>query len=936
MGGFNPSGGFGSGGGGGGGTTDNTTDPHVPYKSGSTFEDSNITQDPDGKMRFATEIIAEAGIDTIPATITIGDALKVEGSGGQQVNRSAVTGKRYQVLYQEVDKTGTQKSFQADAEAEVINDIRQGVSNTVMTSPLTFSYASPRNEIINKVYLQTDGDVTNFRYQVTSIATGEVVDSYPDKFNYQKDEGINIVGAGIFEIDLYYVGSSSPNRYLDGDSYEITIKWDSGNLLGDATNVPYYAYDYQVYEFVDIAVDLGVFNDYYPLKTPGGLETGWLRYNQALGRNESTLPFFAPELISESNTIKVGPAISLKERGGFLQQTSNMNGKDYVSLDYEVDATGSQKPRYARRDAEAIRDIIQPIDTTTMNNVTTYVVSTTTSSDVAAVYYKFVNPVDNFRLRVTSQTTGEVIKFIPTETDWNEGTGISLAAGERKIDLGTPLAEVAGIDITVDIMADQTIDLLGDGVSPWRAIDSQDITSFDIPYIFDDVATRNLYESSTRIKSGFAFLLDGANSFSVGNGELEYFDPLNYSTDESSAYTVTFTEQTGITPAFTLPQISYVTVNSLGALMQRNRAPSNTERRSEVMVAAIASDGVNILQSDGIRDTFNQVGNQVIDFMRAIGNIKVSGLELSPSGANLKLNHAAGEIFGESLNWTDITDPHTVEVIAQSPIPNITVYLGNGTLQSTGANDVFPTEYNPNGGNTFVALPGGVNTAQIVQIYVRPATGEILYLPGQDSYTSVNTAIDAFPTYRPIVPDIVSLGAVKIGSLIMRKGALDLLAELVAGDLIIVDAEKFGDINPLARTGSDIEPTPLNRHFVYYDAGLNKLVDSGDVSGAVILQTNYSIPNEDCTARYIVENVASDITITLPPNPNKDMQYEFINSKRFLGGWGVSGFNVIITWNDGVDDYFVTLNPDQLSGTLGFESYLFRYDFNKWGFKYNG
>lgn len=237
---------------GGGGVTDNTTEPNIPYKLGSAFENSNISQDQTGEIRVSTQIIAEQGIDTTPATIDLGDALKVEGSGGQQINRSSVTGIRYQVPYQKVDKTGTQKTFQVDAESEVIDDIRQSVFDTIMTSPITFSYTSPRNEIINKVYLRTDGAVTNFRYQVKSLVTGEVVDSYPDKFRYAKDEGVTLTGSGIQQIDLFYTGNSAPNRYLDGDTYEITIKWDGGNFLGNSSNVPYFSYDYQKFEFVNM------------------------------------------------------------------------------------------------------------------------------------------------------------------------------------------------------------------------------------------------------------------------------------------------------------------------------------------------------------------------------------------------------------------------------------------------------------------------------------------------------------------------------------------------------------------------------------------------------------------------------------------------------------------------------------------------------------
>lgn len=240
-----------------------TTPGNIPVADNTGgVEDSNISQDPTGEIRAATEIKAEDGLDTVPGTLTLGDALDIEGSGGQQTNFSRVTGRRYQMPYQKFDKTGTEKTFQVDMETEIINNPRQAVFDTTMVSPLIFNYLSPRNEIVNKVYLRTAGSVTNFRYQVKSLDTGEIIDSYPDKFKYSKDEGVDIVGAGIYEVDLYFVESSTPNRFLDAQTIEVTMKWDIGDFLGKAAPpVPYFAYDYQPFEFVDMLSDADVLDE---------------------------------------------------------------------------------------------------------------------------------------------------------------------------------------------------------------------------------------------------------------------------------------------------------------------------------------------------------------------------------------------------------------------------------------------------------------------------------------------------------------------------------------------------------------------------------------------------------------------------------------------------------------------------------------------------
>lgn len=206
-------------------------------------------------VNFKGPVNAESGLDTVQGTLTLGDPLDIESSGGQQTNYSRVTGIRYQVPYQAVDKTGASVTFQVDLDAEIVDDVRQGTDDTTMTSPLVWSYTSGRDEVVNKVYLKTDGGVTNFRYQVKSLDTGQVIDSYPDKFKYAEDVGIDLIGAGIHTVDLYYSGTSTPNRFLDTQNIEITMNWDSGNFLGNSSDVPYYSYDYQAFYFVNILTE---------------------------------------------------------------------------------------------------------------------------------------------------------------------------------------------------------------------------------------------------------------------------------------------------------------------------------------------------------------------------------------------------------------------------------------------------------------------------------------------------------------------------------------------------------------------------------------------------------------------------------------------------------------------------------------------------------
>lgn len=232
---------------------DKTTDGKVPKKKGGKYEDSNISQDPTGEMRSSTLIVAEAGIDAPPATYISGDGMDIESSGPQQINRSRVTGIRYQTPYQVIDKTGTGNTFEVVVEAET-NEVRQAVFDTQLTSPNTVTETAPTNHIVNKFYVRTDGTVENFRFQMVSVATGNVILSYPDKFKYEKDEGVTLTGAGMHELDLYYVDNSAPTRVLSGEQFTFTRIWTDagGTLLGNSADEPYFAEDIQEFEFVNI------------------------------------------------------------------------------------------------------------------------------------------------------------------------------------------------------------------------------------------------------------------------------------------------------------------------------------------------------------------------------------------------------------------------------------------------------------------------------------------------------------------------------------------------------------------------------------------------------------------------------------------------------------------------------------------------------------
>jgi len=184
-------------------------------------------------------------------------------------------------------------------------------------------------------------------------------------------------------------------------------------------------------------------------------------------------------VVVEAATLVVGPAISISERGGYSQTHVNTTGRDFISTGYEVNDSGSKKPTYDQRSAKEVRVVTQPDDTQIMLNVISYDISPPEDADIKVIYLKFNNSVTNFRLEFISNVTGLPIKYWPSGNDWRKNTGVDVAAGEYQIIFETPVAELSIMPITVNILADTQIDLLGDGVNPWRAVDRLLITKYD-------------------------------------------------------------------------------------------------------------------------------------------------------------------------------------------------------------------------------------------------------------------------------------------------------------------------------------------------------------------------------------------------------------------------------------------------------------------------
>lgn len=195
--------------------------------------------------------------------------------------------------------------------------------------------------------------------------------------------------------------------------------------------------------------------------------------------NEDNKIFFPKDGRFPSGSIDIGPAATISENGGWLQYNANTLGKDYILLDYENDETGSKRPVYWERAAEEKGHVVNNVDSTTINNITTFNHIPTANSQVNALYLNFATDVSNFMAEIVSLNTGKPIKYIPNENAWKTNVGgLNLASGVRNILQNiSPISLLTAYNLKINLKANTPINLKGDGTKPYLKVDRQLITA---------------------------------------------------------------------------------------------------------------------------------------------------------------------------------------------------------------------------------------------------------------------------------------------------------------------------------------------------------------------------------------------------------------------------------------------------------------------------
>lgn len=263
---------------------------------------------------------------------------------------------------------------------------------------------------------------------------------------------------------------------------------------------------------------------------------------------------------------------------------------------------------------------------------------------------------------------------------------------------------------------------------------------------------------STGIASGGVLSVNGVNPQAVDITAVDGYivDYLTGIQAEPGIARVKTPDQTvALDAAALLRPLTWWLMDSTGAVIQQAGKPSNTERRTHLVLGLTTFIGGVITVVHALPVILAQPANQLADLIDALGPFVISGLQISPNGANLMINSAAGTMFSRAFNHfagpvlTD--DPHVSTLDAQTPaqyryVTRDPVFVGPLVTS------IDPANYD----NAGVVTPvgGGSGRATIQRVFMfatNTPDSQIGIQYGQTVYNSLTAAVDAIGTSSFVV-----------------------------------------------------------------------------------------------------------------------------------------------------------------------------------------
>lgn len=241
-----------------------------------------------------------------------------------------------------------------------------------------------------------------------------------------------------------------------------------------------------------------------------------------------------------------------------------------------------------------------------------------------------------------------------------------------------------------------------------------------------------------------------------------------------------------------LRTVTWFLMDATGAVLQQEFKPTNTDRRTYMVLGAIAQNGVTIYVDQTLPVILPQPANQLADLMDSLRPFSISGNAITPNGANLSINQSAGTMFSRAFNHFAsgvlTSNPHVSSLSAQSPAQFRIITQTTSVFPAT-TTFIDPANYDV--GGVVTPVGGGANTSTIQRVWLFPTNTvpeQMVIQYGQSTYSSLAAALDRIGVgghvINPVLPELGSL----VAYIVVTRTATNLSDPAQA---LIVSAGKF-------------------------------------------------------------------------------------------------------------------------------------------------
>lgn len=222
--------------------------------------------------------------------------------------------------------------------------------------------------------------------------------------------------------------------------------------------------------------------------------------------------------------------------------------------------------------------------------------------------------------------------------------------------------------------------------------------------------------------------------------------------------------------------LTYFMVDGDGNIVQNAGVPTRSQRRQHAILGRVVVLGGSIVNVQNSPILAAQPLATTLDVLNGLGDLRVSGIRVTPNSGTMSFAVQAGEIFNLGANNVANPDDPNVSPFNAVATGAFRYVTRSAVVDVTPRTAIDPTIYDSDG--VVTTVPGGAGTTTIQRVHCFPTQNIFIQL-GQNTYSSLSAAVDALVLGEtgsvPFVtnPDLIG-GGVRTAYILVTRTATNL------------------------------------------------------------------------------------------------------------------------------------------------------------------